>query len=323
VSEHQAALSIVVPVYNEAAAIPELHRQIVAGCVSTSRPFEIIYVDDGSDDGTTERLDELVERDDRVCVIHFRRNFGKSPALSAGFERARGAVVVTLDGDLQDDPALIPRFVARIDAGADLVSGWKKERRDPWGKTLPSAVFNTLMRRLSGIPLHDFNCGFKAYSAPCVHEMSVYGGLHRFLPVLAASRGFRIEEIVVQHRPREHGRSKFGARRFIDAMFDVFTVLLLTRFRTRPLHFFGIPALLLLLAGLSILSYLTVVWFAGSSIGTRPLLTLGVLFTITGFQFFCIGLLGELLVRTTLRNRDIFSIRSLRGAVGRAEEAEP
>ncbi len=302
-------ISVVVPVYNEVDSLGELHRQLVRALVGTGRSFEILFVDDGSTDGSTDRLRELADQDRRIRVVFFRRNFGKSPALAAAFERVRGQIVFTLDADLQDDPAEIPKFLARIDAGADLVSGWKERRLDPVGKTLPSKFFNWVVRRASGIELRDFNCGFKAYRIECVREVAVYGGFHRFIPVLAGARGFRIEEQPVHHRPRVHGVSKFGLRRFIDGFLDLLTVLLTTHYRTRPLHFFGIPGFFVGAAGLGILVYLTVLWFMGYAIGTRPLLTLGVLLTITAVQFICLGLLGELLVRTTVSNREIFSIR--------------
>jgi glycosyltransferase involved in cell wall biosynthesis len=312
-------VSIVVPLYNEVDSIAPLHAQITAAMASTGRSWELVFIDDGSRDGSGPALDALAASDPHVAVVHFRRNFGKSPALAAGFERTRGAVVFTLDADLQDDPAMIPAFLARIDAGADLVSGWKQQRHDPLGKTLPSKLFNAVVRWVSGLPLHDFNCGFKAYTRACVQELAVYGGFHRFMPVLAHERGFRIEELVVQHRPRLHGVSKFGARRFFDGLLDLMTVLLTTRYRTRPLHFFGLPGAALVAVGLALLAYLTGLWVIGEPIGTRPLLTLGVLCTVTGFQFLGIGLVAELLVRTTVRSREIFSIRGEQGAAAAAE----
>jgi glycosyltransferase involved in cell wall biosynthesis len=224
----------------------------------------------------------------------------------------RGSIVITMDADLQDDPAMIPTFVDRIRAGADLVSGWKQTRHDPIDKTLPSRVFNTVLSRLSGVKLRDFNCGFKAYRAECVRELRVYGGFHRFLPVFAFDRGFRVEELVVQHRPRKHGYSKFGSRRFFEGLLDLPTVLLLTRYRTRPLHFFGVPGALVMLVGLALLTYLTVLWFFGHPVGTRPLLTLGVLLTITGVQILCVGLVAEVIVRTTLGRAEVYAIRSVR-----------
>lgn len=303
-------ISVVIPVFDEVDSLEELYEGITASCDSIGRGHEIVFVNDGSRDGSDRKLDELAARDPKVRVIHFRRNFGKSPALAAAFERVRGDIVLTLDADLQDDPAMIPDFVERIDAGADLVSGWKKRRHDPIGKTFPSKVFNWMVRRLSGIPLKDFNCGFKAYRIECIRELSVYGGFHRFLPVLAGAKGFRIEQLVVNHRARKHGVSKFGVKRFFDGILDLMTVLLVTKYRTRPLHFFGIPGSLLGGLGLALLFYLTVLWFLGEAIGGRPLLTLGVLLTITGLQFLCFGLLGELLVRTTVAPREIFSIRA-------------
>ncbi len=302
-------LSLVVPMYNERGSVPDMYRELVDACEPLGRAFEIVFVNDGSTDGTDALLDTLAASDPRVTAVHLRRNFGKSPALQAGFEQVRGQIVITLDGDLQDDPAMIPAFLERIDAGADLVSGWKKQRFDPLGKRLPSKLFNAVVRRLTGIALNDFNCGFKAYHIDCIRELQVYGGLHRFLPVLAGIRGFRIEQLVVHHRKRQHGQSKFGVSRLFDGLFDLLTVLLLTRFRTRPLHFFGVPGLVLGTVGIGILFYLTVLWFQGEAIGTRPLLTLGVLLTITAAQFVGIGLLAELLVRTTIKSAEVFSLR--------------
>ena len=215
------------------------------------------------------------------------------PALAAGFEYVRGAIVITMDADLQDDPAMIPAFIERIESGSDVVSGWKQTRHDPMEKTLPSRLFNAVVRKASGVQLRDFNSGFKAYRAECIRELRVYGGFHRYLPVFAHDRGFSVEELVVQHRARQHGQSKFGRRRYIEGLLDLTTVLLLTRYRTQPLHFFGVPGLLVLTLGVVILSYLTVLWCLGYPVGTRPLLTLGVLLTITGVQILCVGLVAE------------------------------
>ena len=295
-----------------------MHDELSAGLQRTGRAYEILYIDDGSRDGTGNRLDDIAAGDPRVGVLHFRKNFGKSPALAAGFERVRGTIVLTLDADLQDDPAMISEFVERIEAGADLVSGWKQRRHDPLGKTMPSKLFNFVVRTVSGVPLRDFNCGFKAYRVECIRELSVYGGFHRFLPVLAGERGFRIEELVVKHRPREHGVSKFGIRRFFDGFLDLLTVLMVTRFRTRPVHFFGMLGALSGALGLAILLYLTVLWFLGEAIGTRPLLLLGVLLAITAIQLVGVGLVGELLVRTTITNREISSITRTTGLLADA-----
>jgi glycosyltransferase involved in cell wall biosynthesis len=303
----------VIPVYNEVGSIQQMHDELSAGLQRTERTYEIIYINDGSRDGTAEKLDGIAKNDATVGVIHFRKNFGKSPALAAGFERARGQIVVTLDADLQDDPAMIVDFVARLEAGADLVSGWKQRRHDPIGKTLPSKLFNFVVRKVSGVPLRDFNCGFKAYRIECIRELSVYGGFHRFLPVLAGERGFTVEELVVKHRPREHGVSKFGVKRFFEGFLDLLTVLMVTRFRTRPLHFFGMVGALTGGLGLAILLYLTVQWFLGAAIGNRPLLLLGILMAIAAIQFIGVGLVGELLVRTTITNREIYSVRAVGG----------
>lgn len=322
-ADARPGLSVVVPVYDELDSLDELYSGITAACEAIGRGHELLFVNDGSRDGSDLKLDELAEQDGRVRVIHFRRNFGKSPALAAAFERVRGDIVLTLDADLQDDPAMIGDFVARIDSGADLVSGWKRKRHDPIGKTFPSKIFNWMVRRLSGIELRDFNCGFKAYRIECIRELSVYGGFHRFLPVLAGAKGFRIEQLVVNHRPRKHGISKFGAKRFFAGILDLMTVLLVTKYRTRPLHFFGLPGAVLGALGVGLLAYLSVLRFLGEPIGTRPLLTLGVLLTITGVQFLCFGLLGELLVRTTVTSREIYSIREPRRRAEASSRAAP
>jgi glycosyltransferase involved in cell wall biosynthesis len=315
-------LSILVPVYNEVDSLAQLYDEICTACAGCVESFEIVFVNDGSSDGSTAALDGLAGRDARVTVIHLRRNFGKSPALAAGFEQVRGEIVITMDADLQDDPAMIPQFVQRIRDGADLVSGWKQRRHDPLDKTLPSRIFNAVVRRASGVQLHDFNCGFKAYRAECVRELRVYGGFHRFLPVFANDRGFKVEELVVQHRARVHGQSKFGKARLVEGMLDLPTVLLLTRWRTRPLHFFGVPGALISLLGFAILSYLTALWFMGHPVGTRPLLTFGVLLVITGVQILAVGLVAEIIVRTTLPRADVFAVREIRSAAGHKVERE-
>ncbi len=312
--ESPPEISAVIPVYNEVGSLDEMYRQLSDALVGMGRSYEILFVNDGSTDGTTERLEQLADSDpEHVRVVHFRKNFGKSPALNAAFERVRGRIVLTLDADLQDDPAMIPDFVERIEAGADLVSGWKKRRHDPLGKTAPSKLFNWVVRRVSGVQLMDFNCGFKAYRIECIRELSVYGGFHRFLPVLAGWKGFSVEQLVVQHRARQHGVSKFGVGRFFDGFLDLLTVLMVTRYRTRPLHFFGVLGAASGGVGFLLLAYLTVLWFMGEPIGNRPLLTLGVLLTLSAVQFVGIGLVSELLVRTTITPHEVFSIKGTRG----------
>lgn len=312
-----------IPVYNEVDSLPELHQQLTAALTTMGRPYEILFVDDGSKDGSAERLDDLADADSHVRVVHFRKNFGKSPALNAAFERVQGDIVLTLDADLQDDPTMIPEFVARIEAGADLVSGWKQRRHDPLDKTAPSKVFNWVVRKVSGVQLMDFNCGFKAYRIECIRELSVYGGFHRFLPVLAGWKGFSVEQLVVNHRARKHGVSKFGVGRFFDGFLDLLTVLMVTRYRTRPLHFFGVLGAISGGVGILLLTYLTVLWFMDEPIGSRPLLSLGVLLTLAAVQFIGIGLVGELLVRTTITPQEVFSIRGTRGFPDSALPAAP
>ncbi len=311
-------ISAVVPVWDEVDSLPQLRDELVRGLEATGRSFEILFTDDGSTDGSAALIDAFAAEDPRILAVHLRKHYGKSPALAAAFDRVRGEIVVTLDADLQDDPSLIGEFVARIDAGADVVSGYKQVRHDPISKTLPSRVFNAVVRRASGVPLRDFNCGFKAYRLDCIRELSVYGGFHRFLPVLASERGFRIEELIIRHRPRTHGHSKFGTTRLFEGSLDLLTVLMVTRFRTRPLHLFGWLAGVSGFIGLSLLTYLSILWFMGEPIGTRPLLTLGVLLTLASIQFVGTGLVAELLVRTTITSREIVSVREPLAAVAPA-----
>lgn len=305
------SLSIVIPVYNEVESIEPLYREIVAAAEPLALPWELIFIDDGSSDGTTRKLHDVYARDARVQIIEFRRNFGKSSALAAGFEAARGDAVVTMDGDLQDLPGEIPRLIEQLNLGADLVSGWKFPRHDPLNKRLPSSIFNAVVRAVSGIKLHDFNCGLKAYRRDVVKEVRIYGELHRYIPVLAHFRGFRVVEIPVTHRPRQYGRSKFGNGRFARGFFDLLTVLFLAQYTRRPLHFFGWFGVTALGLGFIINAYLALIWFLGHPIGTRPLLTLGVLLMIIGAQFVVFGLLAEM-IASTKTDRD-YSVRRTLG----------
>ncbi len=294
-------LSIVCPVYDEQESIPTLVEELcglLAELKTKGRiaQYEIIFVDDGSRDGTFEVLARLREEYPALGVIRFRTNMGKAAALAEGFKACRGDVVITMDGDLQDDPAEIPRLLSKLEEGFHLVSGWKAKRNDPISKTLPSKLYNWATRKASGIPLHDFNCGLKAYRREVVDEVQVYGQMHRFLPVLAHWRGFRISEIEVHLRARRYGRSKFGASRFAAGLLDFMTVMFLMKYRRRPLHLFGLLGLGLFFLGLLINIYLAIVWFQTHAIGGRPLLTFGLLSTILGFQFISIGLLGEMMV---------------------------
>jgi dolichol-phosphate mannosyltransferase len=288
-------ISVVIPVFNEERSVAFLHDELRSALEPLDREWEALFVDDGSTDGTFGALTRLHAESPNVRVIRLRRNFGKAAALSAGFEQARGDVVVTIDGDLQDDPAEIPRLLAKLDEGFDLVSGWKARRRDPWSRRVLSKVFNAVTSRMSGVRLHDMNCGLKAYRADVVRGLPLYGELHRFLPVLAHQRGYRIAELAVNHRPREHGRSRYGLERYLRGFMDLLTVSFIGRYRHRPLHLFGGLGLLLGLLGFAVLVYLTILKLAGHAIGHRPLLTLGVLLVVVGLQFFSLGLLGEMI----------------------------
>ena len=288
-------ISVVIPVHNEERSVALLLDEIGSALEPLGQPWEAVFVDDGSEDGTFAALTRLHAAADNVRVVRLRRNFGKAAALQAGFEAAAGDVVVTIDGDLQDDPAEIPRLLAKLDEGFDLVSGWKTRRRDPLSRRLPSRIFNVVTGRLSGLRLHDLNCGLKAYRAEVVRGLRIYGELHRFVPVLAHYRGFRVAELPVNHRPREHGRSRYGMERYLRGFLDLLTVTFMGRYRHRPLHLFGGFGLLLGGAGTLVLLYLTAVKLSGEAIGHRPLLTLGVLLVVVGMQFLSLGLISELI----------------------------
>ena len=301
-------LSIVIPAYNEKESIPELLERIREAVQTITDDYEIIIVDDGSNDGTFDTLKRLKTTYPQLKAVRFRRNYGKSAALAEGFDRATGDIVITMDADLQDDPAEIPNLIKKLEAGYDLVSGWKKRRHDPLSKTIPSRIFNFVTAKLTGIPLHDFNCGLKAYRKEVIKSIEVYGELHRFLPVLAVWQGFKVTEIPVKHHPRKYGKTKFGISRFTNGFFDLLTVMFITRFRKKPLHFFGFLGLLSTFIGTGILLYLTILWFQGYGIGRRPLLFLGVLLVIVGVQFFSLGLIGEMLAHNTKKD-DSYSIK--------------
>lgn len=301
------SLSLVVPVLNEVESIPHLFDEIIQAVHPLGLEWECIFVDDGSTDGSGDELRRLFERHARVQVIQLRRRFGKAAALAAGFEAASGDAIVTLDADLQDVPAEIPRLIAELRRGADLVNGWKYPRHDPLGKRLPSAIFNRVVRLLTGVQLHDFNSGLKAYRAEVLREIHLYGELHRYIPVLAHFRGFSVSEVRVSHRPRRYGRSKFGGGRFFRGFFDLLTILFLTQYTRRPLHLFGWFGIGSLLIGLLINTYLAAIWFLGQPIGHRPLLTLGVLLMIVGAQFFVFGLLAEMI--TSSSHQREYSVR--------------
>ena len=288
-------LSVVVPVRNEGRSVALLYDELAAALDPLGEAWEAVFVDDGSTDGSFAALTRLHAAAHNVRVVRLRRNFGKAAALMAGFDQSQGDTIVTIDGDLQDDPSEIPRLLAKLDEGFDLVTGWKTRRRDPVLRRVLSRLFNSVTSRFSGVRLHDMNCGLKAYRAEVVHGLRIYGELHRFVPVLAHYRGYRIAELPVNHRPREHGRSRYGPERYLRGFLDLLTVSFIGRYRHRPLHLFGGLGLALGAIGLGILVYLTILKLGGHAIGGRPLLTLGVLLVVVGLQFFSLGLISEMI----------------------------
>ena len=288
--QRRSALSIVVPLLNEAATLEPLYREIEAGLAATGLEWEVVFVDDGSTDGSYRELVRLHAAHLNVRVVRLRRNFGKAAALAAGIEAATGDVIVTMDADLQDDPAEIPNLLAKLDEGFDVVSGWKCDRHDPFVRRFVSRIYNT-----TGVKLHDMNCGLKAYRAEVFEHVRLYGERHRFVPVLAHHLGFSVTELPVNHRERANGHSRFGIERYLRAPFDLLTIVFMGRYRYRPLHLFGGVGLSASLAGAAILGYLTVLKAGGAGIGGRPLLLLGVLLVVVGVQFLSLGLIGEML----------------------------
>jgi glycosyltransferase involved in cell wall biosynthesis len=296
-------LSLVIPVFNEVASLAPLLDELDAAIAELGRPYEVVFVDDGSTDGSFAEMERIAAARGDVRIVKLRRNFGKSAALAYGFAAVRGDVVVTLDGDRQDDPGEIGKLIAKLDEGYDLVSGWKQSRQDPASKTLPSRFFNWTVRRTTGIQLHDFNCGFKAYRREVADSVVVYGELHRYIPVVAAQQGFRVGEVQVAHRRRTAGKSKFGWQRFARGYLDLLTVLFLGRYHSRPQHLFGGIGTALFLLGLVISVYLTVDKLVfGHPLSDRPLLLLGVLFIVVGVQLVSLGLLSELIVNSRARS---------------------
>lgn len=312
------AVSVVIPIYNEAQNIPLIYQRIIQVMTEAGKSYqesyEILFIDDGSTDDSFEVCLKIQEKDPRIRAVQFRRNFGKTAALQAGFSLSRGAYVVTIDGDMQEDPAELFQLLGLLDQGYDIVSGWRKVRNDPISKTIPSKLFNWVVSSITRIPLHDFNCGFKAYRSEVIKEVKLYGELHRFIPVLAYQRGFKITEVVVKHQKRKYGNSKFGTKRLLRGYLDFIQVLFLTNFLKYPLRLFGTIGTILGLLGILILSYLTVLWFEGiRPIGDRPLMTLGVLLTLMGVQLFSTGLIGEILRNNNFKAEDEYAIRTKAG----------
>jgi dolichol-phosphate mannosyltransferase len=315
-------LSTVIPVYNEVQSLAVLHRELDEVSREHGYELEIIFVDDGSSDGSWQTVQRLAAEDPRVRGIRFRRNFGKAAALSAGFRASRGELIMTLDADLQDDPREIPRFLAEMHDHLDVVSGWKKKRYDPWHKVFPSRIFNWLVSALTGVKLHDHNCGMKCYRREIFEEVRLYGELHRFVPVLAHARGFRVGELAINHRPRKYGYSKYGMRRFTRGFLDLLTVKFLTGFGQRPQHWLGTVGLFLFLIGglgLAVLSAWWVVSRLSEALPDIHLHTRAVFFyclgaLLLGAQLMSIGFLAELITAYQGRDADTYSIAEETGA---------
>jgi glycosyltransferase involved in cell wall biosynthesis len=303
-------VSVVIPLLNEAESLPELAERLRATLEKmTDGAFEVYFIDDGSTDNSYEVIRSINRDDPRFKAIRFRTNFGKSAALSVGFDRVRGNFVFTMDADLQDDPAELPSMLANLQSGYDLVSGWKQQRHDPWHKTVPSKLFNFVVQTVTGLHIHDFNCGLKAYRAEVLPHLNVYGEMHRYLPAQAHWQGFRVTEQIVEHHPRKHGVSKFGMSRFVKGFLDLLTLVLTTKYARRPLHVFGTVGIIMASVGFAVDLWLSVEWFLGlTSLTNRPLALFGVLLIIVGVQLVSIGLIGEMIAKNSLDNQQ-YSIR--------------
>lgn len=301
-------ISIIVPLFNEEESLPPLVNEIKKAIKPLNTQYEVLFIDDGSNDKSLSVIKEISRTDNRFKFISFRKNYGKSAALDVGFKNVTGDVVITMDADLQDDPNEIPNLLKKLDEGYDLCSGWKKKRFDPFIKKYSSRFFNYVTRIISGIKIHDFNCGLKAYRAEVVKNIKVYGELHRYIPVLAKWQGFSVTEGVVKHHPRRYGKTKFGISRFFKGFIDLITVIFATRYIKRPMHFFGFLGALAFLIGIIVNAYLSYLWIIGVPLSNRPMLFLGILLIIVGVQFFSVGLLGEMIVHNSTNDRE-YSIK--------------
>lgn len=312
----EIALSVVVPLFNEAESLASLVQQLLSALRPLNLPFELVLVDDGSRDGTGEALQRLAGEIPELVAVLLRRNYGQTAAMAAGFDASRGQVIVTLDGDLQNDPADIPLLLSKLAEGYDLVSGWRHQRQDSrLSRLVPSLLANRLIARVTGVALNDYGCSLKAYRREVVEDMNLYGELHRFLPALAFIEGARIAEVRVQHHRRRFGRSHYGIDRTFRVLMDLLTVWFMKRFLTRPMHVFGFGGLLAMAVGGLIVLWLIGEKLLGADIGGRPLLLMGVLSLLTGVQLFCFGLLAELQMRTyhESQNRPIYRVRQIVG----------
>jgi glycosyltransferase involved in cell wall biosynthesis len=308
-------VSVVIPVFNEDESIPELHNRLSHSLLSTGKNYEIIFIDDGSTDGTFEILNNVQYQDNRVWIIQLRRNFGQAAAFSAGFDLAHGEVIVTMDGDLQNDPADIPNLLNKLDEGFDVVSGWRVDRKDQFlTRKVPSVLANAMISKVTGLELHDYGCSLKAYRQEVVKNIKLYGELHRFIPAIASWMGIKVAEIHVNHAPRKHGRSHYGLGRTFKVFLDLITVKFLLNYATRPLQIFGLAGMLSFVAGMGISIYLTIIrLFFNQPLSNRPILLLAILLIMLGVQLIVMGLLGELIVRTyhESQGKSIYVVRNV------------
>ena len=291
-------ISVIIPAFNEIGSLPELMDQL-RKALHIYKKWEILFVDDGSTDGSTEFLNDLSRKDENVTLIQFHRNYGKSAALAEGFKRAKGEFLITMDADLQDDPAEIPNLMKKLEEGFDLVSGWKKERKDPISKRFPSKIFNYVTRIMTGVKIHDFNCGLKIYRKAVIKTLDLYGGRHRYIPALAGHNKFRISEIQVNHRPRMHGVTKYGGSRLFHGFFDLISIIFMNRYTQQPLHLFGFFGLFCGLASLTVELYVIgrKIFFGHSFYEHLALMLFGAMLFILGLWFFSIGLIAEMITR--------------------------
>jgi glycosyltransferase involved in cell wall biosynthesis len=300
-------ISAVIPVYNEEESLKAFHDVLLPNLTKLDKNYEVIYVDDGSSDKSLDILKGFASKNKNIRIISFRKNKGKAEALTAGFQAAEGDLVVTLDADLQDRPEEIKKLVVKSKEGFDMVCGWRKDRKDALKTRLSSKLFNLLMSSFWGVHLHDYNCGLKLYKKEAAKSVNLYGGMHRFIPLLVAEKGFEVTELPVVHEKRKFGKSKYGFSKIFKDIPDMFTILFLSRYAKRPLHFFGFAGGVIFLIGLFILSYLTIIHFMGQAIGNRPLLTFGMLLVIAGFQILFTGFLADLLIHISAKNNPIIS----------------